>query len=78
MLRGLSANPANRHASLEALLKALERPLVRRRQAGAWAATGAIALVATTIAAWRVHHAPACRGVSAEMASAWGRDATPR
>jgi len=71
--RGLSAAPADRHASMDALRRALERdPYRRLRRAGAVAAIAAATVAATLVLRGPGDPRPSCAGAAGRAAALWG------
>jgi eukaryotic-like serine/threonine-protein kinase len=79
--RGLAADPARRHPSIDDLLAALARDPARRRRRVAIAAVGVAGIAGAAALAWSspVERAgPACEVRPAELAGVWDADAKAR
>lgn len=77
--KGLASHPADRHASMTALLAALSADPSRRRRVWSAVAAGALVLVGSGVSIWWwTGRARACVGTEDVVARVWSRDARAR
>ncbi len=73
LVRGLAFERADRWASMEGLVAALEDdPAARRRRRRSIVAVAASVIAAATAGAWAMHVAPSCDEATAELEAVWG------
>jgi eukaryotic-like serine/threonine-protein kinase len=78
LLRGLSVSPADRWPDMDALVRALERGLGRRRRFAAWSGAAAV-LAGVSIGTWpRAAADQVCDGARARVQELWPADRRQR